>query len=57
MKMYLQPFCKLLAKPYYRQKFLSPLFFTIGFYSNTKKRDKTWVIGMWIFNHGANIRK
>lgn len=57
MKMYLQPFCKLLAKPYYRQKFLSPFFFTIGFYSNTKKRDKTWVIGMWIFNHGANIIK
>ena len=46
MKMNLYPFCKLLAKPYYRQKFLSPLFFAIGFLFKTKKRDKTLVISM-----------
>lgn len=57
MKMYLHSFCELLAKPYYRQKFLSPFFLAIGFYLKAKKHNKTRVVSMQVFIHGANISK
>lgn len=55
MKMYLHSFCELLAKLYHRQKFFSPFFLAIGFYLKTKKRNKTWVVSMLVFIHGANV--